>query len=191
LRNEIYGYVLGGKYIPVDIDGPSQRVPSSRIYSLSSPSSDPYLAKYDVGWENRVLNNKPSHTFALLKVCRQVHTEARLLPFSLSTIKFTNSKAFATWCTAMGPLVVGAVGCVRLWTFECGYNGLFIGPLMGMFLSRAGEFTGLERVEVLIVMQQGARGGNFDERRAVLEKELRGKFGGALRCCFILRLCNK
>lgn len=74
IRNQIYAYILGGE--------------TFNIYCWRRYK--PY------GFATRILR-KRKFFLALLAVCRQLHSETRLLPFSLNAFSFTSQDAFRSW----------------------------------------------------------------------------------------------
>jgi hypothetical protein len=74
LRNHIYTYVLGGETFDIHC---------WRCYT-------PF------GFATRILR-KRRFFLALLAVCRQLHSETRLLPFRLNAFSFKSQDAFHSW----------------------------------------------------------------------------------------------
>ncbi|KAF2035868.1 hypothetical protein EK21DRAFT_106705 [Setomelanomma holmii] len=52
--------------------------------------------------DNVTRSGRPSYTFALLQVCRQVNLEARHLPFKLNTFKPLSSAVLNVWIPTYG-----------------------------------------------------------------------------------------
>ena len=156
LRNNIYSLVLGGRCItvwggyvvPQDIR--SLATCYAYISALqpvdtnSSFQEDP-RAHSDWYHENRAQSNgKPSHTFALLKTCRQINTDAYLLPLSLNVFVFPETRALNLWIKTMGAQV-GAIKTVRMYTDSLEGN---LGGTAASAIRRLRDFHGLMRVEI-------------------------------------------
>jgi hypothetical protein len=74
LRNQVYTYVLGGETFSI------------HCWRRYTP----------FGFATRILR-KRRFFLALLVVCRQLHSETRLLPFRLNAFRFKSQDAFDSW----------------------------------------------------------------------------------------------
>ncbi|KAF2831389.1 hypothetical protein CC86DRAFT_452454 [Ophiobolus disseminans] len=149
LRNEIYGYVFSGRRILVCTHAQPRQEYYADIYSL--PSSVPFASSVDlpmISCDNRGNFKKKSHTFALLKVCRQINTEARLLPWDLSAIQFSNTSTVALWLETVGPEVVGKVRSIITFTRNARGTADYTA---GYLITRMQEFSALKWVGVKVL----------------------------------------
>lgn len=83
------------------------------------------------------------HRFSLLRVCRQVYTEAGILPYALSTFALTYYMSIEKWMKAASPHEAAPVRhCRRIKAATTSYTYLTdLSPLHGMF-------HGLETLEM-------------------------------------------
>jgi len=75
----------------------------AQAHSLS-PSSSPADFLTDKKERNACIDAHKAlpHTFALLRICWQIRTEAQLLPWSLGTLDFDSVEAFDSWMAFAG-----------------------------------------------------------------------------------------
>jgi hypothetical protein len=145
LRNKIYQYIFGDKVIGLYVlpkiprakgsrNGEYQRVTKSNIEALSSGRHD-----------NMPQNGKPSYTFALVKVCRQIYSEARMLPFHLNTFGVPRPDDLKFLLSVM-QLQLSEVRTVRLTT----NNGC---PTCWSDLQSMSHFDGVQTIEILAYLR--------------------------------------
>ncbi|KAH3940457.1 hypothetical protein HBI25_118080 [Parastagonospora nodorum] len=141
LRNCIYRYVFGGYRILIEVksdhdDGmtkPCGWALSAITWSRSSVTRIKFAS----------MKNRPeqparigsSHTFAFLKTCRQIHSEAHLLTFELNTFELKYPEDLDVWI----------VQTLCLPTFDA--SGIKDDSVMSLF-SCLPNFGGLQTVEI-------------------------------------------
>jgi hypothetical protein len=86
----------------------------------------------------------PSHTFALLKTCRQIHSETYLLPFGLNTFELDYPGYLGVWMLTLSTQL-NSIQTLRLHTFDA--SGINDDSVMSLF-SCLPNFRGLQTVEM-------------------------------------------
>lgn len=72
-----------------------------------------------IPWGLSVANTTTSpHSLALLRTCRQIHAETRLLPFTINTFQFKSEDAFKPWLAKFDSAQKAAIQHVRLVTWK-------------------------------------------------------------------------
>ena len=90
------------------------------------------------------------HSLALLRTCRQIHSETRLFPFTLNAFQFKSEDAFKPWLSRFDPAQRAAITQVRLVTWKARH----MVESRGFAPRRLGDvfpvemLTGLRRVDV-------------------------------------------
>ncbi|KAJ4987365.1 hypothetical protein SVAN01_07103 [Stagonosporopsis vannaccii] len=126
LRNIIWTLVLGETIVSIDCE---IRIP----------------------WGIRVKNSTAKqHNLALLRTCRQIHNETRLLPFILNTFQFRSEDVFKPWLARFKPEQRLAIAQIRLITWKARHmvesRGFAPRKLGDVF--QVEMFGGLRRVDV-------------------------------------------
>jgi hypothetical protein len=111
LRNHIYSYVFGGQRIDIGCQrwkldsryldrGPGTLIGPWLYPGVSQPSQE---GRYAV------------EVLPFLLVCRQVYSEARLLPFSLNTFGYSDYEVLRSWSARMRTQMASITACC-IWT---------------------------------------------------------------------------
>ena len=85
LRNKIYAYVLGGKFIALErnCDGKAIGAVYRHHKSIFMRQTKPLVLE--------------CHTLDLLRVCRQTYADTRTLPFTLNTFHYKTLRSVICW----------------------------------------------------------------------------------------------
>jgi hypothetical protein len=163
VRNSIYVYVFGARHIKLaskfnSTSRPYQYVPEGIVRPANNGSKDARENTY----------GKPSHTFALLKTCRQIHAETHMLPFELNTFDISRHDSeinpLKLWSETLAKQL-RAIRTVRIQTDNAVMEIMF--PIESLKL-----LAGLKRVEVVVVVAAWDFAGMQKRRRRVTRKEV-------------------
>jgi hypothetical protein len=159
LRNKVYQYIFGDKVIALYVTTNRRYAKGSvrgKCQALIKSNTEPHRsARHD----NMPLNGKTSFTFALLKVSRQIHSEARMLPFHLNTFGIPRSDDLKFLLSVM-QLQLSEIRTMRLIT----NNGW---PMCWSDLQSMSHFEGVQTIEILAYLQPSFR----EPRSLLLEDE--------------------
>lgn len=159
IRNRIYGYVLGGNELHVNIVRQSRTTKRIKLEitictAVIDEESAAIMIRHEEGdteisdWHDRhhgcgVPGSKVSYSVALLKTCAQIHSETALLPFQMNTFIFNITEAFQTFHRKLMPIQRKAI---RYMSLETGYFREHRGPMIPGALRWLKRMTGLKRI---------------------------------------------
>jgi hypothetical protein len=121
IRNQIHEEIFGGKFINSGCGPSNTTAHRGSIYSLPSlptpvtDARDYVECRFEKRENQRTEDGRPSYNFALLKVCRQINSEARVLPLQLNIFNFPITQNFHEWKVAVGALL-SDVRCIPMHT---------------------------------------------------------------------------
>lgn len=197
LRNYIYNYVLGGNFIVIhrptsDLAYPDcvpmAKEPAYRanIYS-AAPRGSNHPGTYPASErENQLRALVLSNTFALLKVCRQIYDETRLLPIVLNVIAFAQPPLVDVWLSAVDSATYNAVQILCICTTDANLTSNNVNIAL---LQRLRTFKGPREVEMLIKRPRGGSGGTVEENKKTGE-EHEGIGGREPKVFFLVSSCG-
>ncbi|KAK3704999.1 hypothetical protein LTR37_013516 [Vermiconidia calcicola] len=139
IRNRIYGYVLGGKTLHVDVSLYRLSITVCRAIQPDTLKADTIREQ---GAENETFHYKDHHVslgctlsyredngsrkldVALLRACRYIHREAALLPYLLNTFAFDCDNISWQWSLFMDALNPSQRRAIRAITLVTSYRNL-------------------------------------------------------------------
>ncbi|KAH5129377.1 hypothetical protein HBI38_116520 [Parastagonospora nodorum] len=150
LRNRIYRYVFGGYRILIEVksdhdDGMTKLCGwalSAITWSRSSVTRIKFASTKNRPEQPARIGS--SHTFAFLKTCRQIHSEAHLLTFELNTFELKYPEDLDIWMLTL-LTQLNSVQTLRLPTFDA--SGIKDDSVVSLF-SCLPNFGGLQTVEI-------------------------------------------
>lgn len=159
IRNRVYGYVVGGNELHVNIVRQSRTTKLMKLditicTAVIDEESAATMVRHEEGdteisdWHDRhhscrVPSSKVSYNVALLKTCAQIHSETALLPFQMNTFMFNITEAFQTFHRKLMPIQRNAI---RYMSLETGDFREHRGPMIPGALRWLKKMTGLKRI---------------------------------------------
>ncbi|KAF2035895.1 hypothetical protein EK21DRAFT_106732 [Setomelanomma holmii] len=152
LKNMIYDYALGNKKVELHVgtaeDGTRYRGYYTVVKPLDPIPSLHTSGRYEVAPRNQYIQN-----FALLKTCRQIYQETRLLPYQLNLFDTYWTANLAAWSFVYG---LEKIRTIRLWT-RTG-SPMYVPRKSGHVTDNTvlhevfAAFGGVQNVEIVIVL---------------------------------------
>ncbi|KAF2035894.1 hypothetical protein EK21DRAFT_106731 [Setomelanomma holmii] len=193
LRIKIYEYVLGNKSILIDLEREwagrqANGTPTAKLVSNICPSLTRAKANLNVvptrypSFNKREnlsqQTDKPSNTFAILKVCRRINAEAKLLPFFLNVFWFNDGAAMSAWLAITG-VSYNAIRAIGM-SYYCDESG-YVAPGLtaSAALRRLRDFAALRRIEAQIA-GPGLIRWNMLQLQQIIALGLRNRVGPAV-----------